>query len=45
VTQWLDNALGDLDGALPAGGDGGLGSAMSRARQLIQDARDTLHEL
>lgn len=45
VTQWLDNALGDLDGALPAGGDGGLGSAMSRARQLIQEARDTLYEL
>lgn len=45
VTQWLDNALGDLDGALPAGGDGGLGSAMSRARRLIQEARDILHEL
>jgi hypothetical protein len=42
VSQWLDNALAELDRALPASGGGAAGQALADARCCVNDARAAL---
>lgn len=42
VVQLLDTALGELDRALPAGGDGPVGAALAEAQRLLVGARSAL---
>jgi ParB/RepB/Spo0J family partition protein len=42
VSQWLDNALAELDRALPTSGGGPMGQALAEARSSVQDARAAL---
>jgi ParB/RepB/Spo0J family partition protein len=45
VAQWLDSALGELDRALPDGGDGALGKALADARRHLLDARSAIERI
>lgn len=45
VSQWLDNALTELDRALPASGGGAMGQALADARRCINDARTALDQV
>jgi ParB/RepB/Spo0J family partition protein len=42
VSQWLDNALAELDRVLPASGGGAAGQALADARCCVNDARAAL---
>jgi ParB/RepB/Spo0J family partition protein len=42
VSQWLDNALAELDRALPASGEGAMGQALADARASVLEARAAL---
>lgn len=42
VSQWLDNALAELDRALPASGEGPMGQALADARASVLEARAAL---
>jgi ParB family chromosome partitioning protein len=45
AAQWLDNALTELDRALPAGGDSTVDQAFADARRCIQEARHALDKV
>jgi ParB family chromosome partitioning protein len=42
VRQWLDNALTELDRALPSSADGAIGQSLTEARRHIEAARAAL---
>ena len=42
VSQWLDNAVAELDRTLPASGEGIIGAAFTDARRYISNARTAL---